>query len=59
MSFLFNSVLYFPHNYIWSRKKKGNRCDLKQINYNKVNSNFFFQFQRSVLVVFAMGVSVQ
>ena len=25
---------------IWSMKKKGNRFDLKQINYNKVNSNF-------------------
>ena len=25
---------------IWSRKKKGNRCDLKNINYNKVNSSF-------------------
>ena len=46
MSFLFNSVLYFPHNYIWSRKKKGNRCDLKQINYNKVNSNFFLSVSK-------------
>ena len=26
---------------IWSRKKKGNRYDLKKINYNKANSNFF------------------
>ena len=32
-------------------------CDLKKINYNKVNA--FFQFQRSVLVLFAQGVSVQ
>ena len=40
MSFLFNSVLYFPHNYHEVKDKKGNRCDLKKINYNKVNSNF-------------------
>ena len=44
---------------IWPRKKKGKRCDLKKINYNKVNSNSSFQFQRSVLVLFAQGVSVQ
>ena len=48
---------------IWSRKRSGNRyqCDLKKIKYNKVNSNFLFhdQFQRSVLVLFAQGVSVQ
>ena len=33
----------------------------KKIKYNKVNSNFLFhdQFQRSVLVLFAQGVSVQ
>ena len=24
---------------IWSRKKKGNRCDLKKTNYNKVINN--------------------
>ena len=36
-----------------------NRCDLKKINYNKVNSNFFLSFQRSNLVLFAQGVSVQ
>ena len=37
------------------------RCDLKKIKYYKVNSNFLFhdQFQRSVLVLFAQGVSVQ
>ena len=34
MSFLFNSVLYFPHNYCIVKEEKGNRCDLKQINYN-------------------------
>ena len=33
-----------------------NRCDLKKINYNKVNNNFLLQFQRSVLVLFAQGV---
>ena len=47
---------------IWPRKKKGKSCDLKKINYNKVNSNFFlsfFQCQRSVLLLFAQGVSVQ
>ena len=27
ISFLFNSVLYFPIIIIWSRKKKGNSCD--------------------------------
>ena len=43
---------------IWSRKKKRNRCDLKKINYNKVNNTFLLQFQRSVLVLFAQGVSV-
>ena len=37
----------------------GNRCNLKKINYNKVNNNFLLQFQRSVLVLFAQGVSVQ
>ena len=26
---------------IWSKKKKGNRWDLKKINYNNENSNFF------------------
>ena len=33
MFFLFNSVLYFPHN--WSRKKKGNNndCDLNKIRH--------------------------
>ena len=36
----------------------GNRWDLKKINYNKVNNNFLLQFQRSVLVLFAQGVSV-
>ena len=48
ISFLFNSVLYFPHNYhnSWSRKKKGSRCDLKRINYNKVNSNFFLSVSK-------------
>ena len=46
---------------IWSRKKSGNRCDLKKIKYNKVNSDFLLhdQFQRSELVLFAQGVSVQ
>ena len=59
MLFLFNSVLYFPHN--WSRKEKGNNndCHLKNINYNKVNSNFFLSVERSVLVLFAQGVYVQ
>ena len=37
----------------------GNRCDLKKMNYNKVIAISFFQFQRSVLVLFAQGVSVQ
>ena len=40
MSFLFNSVLYFPHNYHNGQgRKKG--IGMKNINYNKVNSNFF------------------
>ena len=52
MSFLFIIIK-------WSRKKKGNRCDLKKINYNKVIATFYFQFQRSALVLFAQGVSVQ
>ena len=34
-------------------------CDLKKINYNKVIAISFFQFQRSLLVLFAQGVSVQ
>ena len=34
---------------IWSRKKKGNRCDLKKINYTSANSKFFL----SVSKVFA------
>ena len=33
MFFLFNSVLYFPHNYHMVREEKGDRCDLKKINY--------------------------
>ena len=41
------------------KEEKGNRCDLKKINYDKVNNNFILQFQRSVLVLFAQGVSVQ
>ena len=58
MSFLFCIFLIII---IWSRKKSGDRCDLKKIKYNKVNSNFLFhdQFQRSVIVLFAQGVSVQ
>ena len=31
---------------IWPRKKKGKRCDLKKINYNKVNSNFFLSVSK-------------
>ena len=47
MSFLFNSVFcIFLVIIIWSRKKKGNRCDLKRINYNKVNSNFFLSVSK-------------
>ena len=30
----------------WSMKKKGNRCVLKKINYNKVNSNFFLSVSK-------------
>ena len=62
MSCLFHSVLYFPHNYHMVKEEKWEyRCDLKKIKYNKVNSNCLFhdQFQRSVLVLFAQGVSVQ
>ena len=59
MSFLFNSVLYFPHNYHIVKDKKENRCYLKTTNYNKVNSNFLFSVQRSVLVLFAQWVSAQ
>ena len=32
--------------FIWSRKKKGNRCYLKKINYNEVNSNFFLSVSK-------------
>ena len=48
MFLLFSVVLYFPHNYhiLWSWKKKGNRCDLKNINYSKVNSNFFLSVSK-------------
>ena len=46
MSFLFNSVLYFPHNYHMVKEEKGNRCVLKEINYNKVNSNFFLSVSK-------------
>ena len=31
---------------VWSRKKKGNLCDLKNINHNKVNSNLFLSFSK-------------
>ena len=41
------------------KEEKGDRCDLKKINYNNANSKFFFQFQRSLLVLFAQGVYVQ
>ena len=45
---------------IWPRKKKGKRCDLKKINYNKVNNNFFLSVSKvcARLVLFAQGVSV-
>ena len=46
MFFLFNSVLYFPHNYHMVKEEKWNRCDLKKINYNKVNSNFFLSVSK-------------
>ena len=35
---------------IWPRKKKGKRCDLKKINYNKVNSNFFLSVSKASLI---------
>ena len=37
----------------------GNRCDLKNNNYNKVNNNFFLSVsQWSVLALLPQGVSV-
>ena len=60
MFFLFNSVLYFPYNYHMVKEEKGDRCDLKKINYTtKLTAISFFQFQRSVLVLYTQGVSVQ
>ena len=47
MFFLFNSVLYFLHNYHMVKEEKGDRCDLKKINYTKkVNSNFFLSVSK-------------
>ena len=46
MSFLFNSVLYIPNNYHMAKEEKGEWCDLKKINYNKVNSNFFLSVSK-------------
>ena len=42
---------------IWPRKKKGKRCDLKKINYNKVNSNFFLSVSKvcAILIVSVLG----
>ena len=37
----------------------GNRCDLKNNNYNKVNDNFFLSVsQWSILALLPQGVSV-
>ena len=50
---------------IWSRKKKGNRCDLKKFNYNKVNINFFLSVSKVCASLIcsggylSRGVSVQ
>ena len=47
MFFLFNSVLYFPHNYHMAKEEKGDRCDIKEDKlYNKVNSNFFLSVSK-------------
>ena len=45
MSFLFNSVLYFPHNYHNGQGRKRG-IGMKKINYNKVNSNFFLSVSK-------------
>ena len=43
---------------IWSKKEKGKRCDLKNMNYNRGNNNFFLTVS-NVLALFSQGVSVQ
>ena len=44
--FLFFLFCIFRIIIIWSRKKKRNRCDLKKISYNRVNSNFFLSLSK-------------
>ena len=57
MSFLFNSVLYFPHNYHIVKDEKENRCYLKTINYNKVNSNFLYSVSKvCASLICSMGI---
>ena len=55
MSFISILFLNFHIIIMWSKKKKGNRCHLININSKKVNSNFS---QRSVLTLFAQGIYV-
>ena len=57
MSFIFDSVfvLFFLIIIIWSRKKKGNRYDLKKINYNKANSNFFLLVSKVCVSLICSG----
>ena len=51
-----SSVLYFQDNRV--KEESGNRFDLKNINYNKVNNISFFQYQMFLLALFIQGVSV-
>ena len=42
---------------IWPRKKEGKGCDLKKINYNKVNSNFFLSVSKvCASLIFSGGI---
>ena len=61
MSFLFSSVLYFPHTYHnhGQGRKRGIDVIQKISITTKEIAMSFFQFQRSVLVSFAHWVSVQ
>ena len=58
MFFLFNSVLYFPHNYHnIIEEEKGNRWDLIKIKYNKENGNFFLSVSKvCASLIFSGGI---
>ena len=55
----FFSILFCIFLIIIVKKEKENRCDLKKINYNKVNNNFFLSVPKDCASLICSGVSVQ